>query len=285
MAHVWEMLGVLLPGQEGEGRREGCEGYAEEKEGGFDFATGRGVWGCNKRGVGSYEIPCKAASSVPSSSSSWCLQLLRRELLSSIVEELLEEGDVQNCVALFEVIGSTGDALAGEALADLIDLSPERVREVYLGYLEVLQRLALWEAANELVACVDDKYIQQLYVSNTTMYAACANCRRPTGLGTAAPANGPLSSSSSSSPWCGKCRAMVSQCALCLQPVRGVYVWCPGCGHGGHVKHLQEWFALNQECPTGCGHKCHMAAGQEGAGEGERGGGGERGRSRTMSVG
>ena len=274
MAHVWEMLGVFLPGGQEEGGREGGEGYAEEKEGGFDFATGRGVWASSsgKEGVSSQTT----ASS--SSSSSWCLQLLRRELLSSIVEELLEEGDVQNCVALFEVIVSTGGALTGETLPDLIESKPERVREIYLDYLELLQRLALWEAANELVACGDDKYIQQLYVSNTTMYAACANCRRPTGLGTA-PASDPSSGSlsSSSSPWCGKCRALVSQCALCLQPVRGVYVWCPGCGHGGHVKHLQEWFATNKECPTGCGHKCHLAAGDEGEG------GGERVRSRTMS--
>lgn len=43
-----------------------------------------------------------------------------------------------------------------------------------------------------------------------------------------------------------------------LQPVRGVYVWCPGCSHGGHVLHLQEWFASgNRECPTGCGHQCN----------------------------
>lgn len=268
MAHVWEMLGVFLPGQE-EGGREGGEGYAEEKEGGFDFATGRGVWGSSKGGV-------NTTASSSSSSSSWCLQLLRRELLSSIVEELLEEGDVQNCVALFEVIVSTGGALAGETLPDLIELKPERVREIYLGYLEVLQRLALWEVANELVVCGNDNYIQQLYVSNTTMYAACANCRRPTGLGTAASDASSSSSSTSSSPWCGKCRALVSQCALCLQPVRGVYVWCPGCGHGGHVKHLQEWFKTNKECPTGCGHKCHLAAGEEGEG-------GERVRSRTMS--
>jgi hypothetical protein len=78
-------------GQEG-GGREGGEGYAEEKEGGFDFATGRGVLGGGKGGEGGHESLRKATGSSSSSSSSfWCLQLLRRELLGSIVEELLEE--------------------------------------------------------------------------------------------------------------------------------------------------------------------------------------------------
>lgn len=46
-----------------------------------------------------------------------------------------------------------------------------------------------------------------------------------------------------------------------LQPVRGVYVWCPGCSHGGHVAHMQEWFGQgNRECPTGCGHACNVFA-------------------------
>ena len=45
-----------------------------------------------------------------------------------------------------------------------------------------------------------------------------------------------------------------------LQPVRGIYVWCPGCSHGGHVDHMREWFLnrRNAVCPTGCGHVCHF---------------------------
>ena len=36
-------------------------------------------------------------------------------------------------------------------------------------------------------------------------------------------------------------------------PVKGVYVYCPGCGHGGHLEHALEWFAVHEFCPTGCG--------------------------------
>lgn len=40
------------------------------------------------------------------------------------------------------------------------------------------------------------------------------------------------------------------------QVVRGVYAWCQGCTHGGHVVHMNEWFSCNRQCPTGCGHMC-----------------------------
>ena len=29
-----------------------------------------------------------------------------------------------------------------------------------------------------------------------------------------------------------------------------------GCGHGGHVLHLQRWMKEHKSCPAGCGHKC-----------------------------
>jgi pyruvate/2-oxoacid:ferredoxin oxidoreductase beta subunit len=43
---------------------------------------------------------------------------------------------------------------------------------------------------------------------------------------------------------------------LSHQTVKGMYAWCQGCGHGGHLRHMHEWFQTNLECPTGCGHVC-----------------------------
>ena len=28
-----------------------------------------------------------------------------------------------------------------------------------------------------------------------------------------------------------------------------------GCGHGGHLAHVREWYAKYDMCPTGCGHR------------------------------
>ena len=47
-----------------------------------------------------------------------------------------------------------------------------------------------------------------------------------------------------------------SVCAVCEGAVRGVYVACPGCGHGGHLDHMTAWFARHTQCPSGCGHRC-----------------------------
>jgi hypothetical protein len=35
--------------------------------------------------------------------------------------------------------------------------------------------------------------------------------------------------------------------------------WCTGCLHGGHLKHLQLWFAKHRVCPVaGCKCQCRM---------------------------
>ena len=38
--------------------------------------------------------------------------------------------------------------------------------------------------------------------------------------------------------------------------VRGLLAWCQGCGHGGHLRHIKDWFKKDRSCPTGCGHNC-----------------------------
>ena len=40
--------------------------------------------------------------------------------------------------------------------------------------------------------------------------------------------------------------------------VKGPHVWCQGCGHGGHLIHMQEWFSKRVWCPAGCGHMCEF---------------------------
>jgi hypothetical protein len=42
-----------------------------------------------------------------------------------------------------------------------------------------------------------------------------------------------------------------------LSPFSSWFSWCQTCRHGGHSKHLLEWFADNLECPVnGCNCKC-----------------------------
>ena len=55
---------------------------------------------------------------------------------------------------------------------------------------------------------------------------------------------------------CRKCQKVAAQCSLCQLPVHGLQVWCQGCGHGGHLGEIQAWFRTEEECPSGCGHRC-----------------------------
>uniref|UniRef100_A0A183TBC5 UBP-type domain-containing protein n=1 Tax=Schistocephalus solidus TaxID=70667 RepID=A0A183TBC5_SCHSO len=34
--------------------------------------------------------------------------------------------------------------------------------------------------------------------------------------------------------------AALSTCAICHLTVRGLFLWCVGCSHGGHLSHMQE---------------------------------------------
>lgn len=40
--------------------------------------------------------------------------------------------------------------------------------------------------------------------------------------------------------------------------MKGLFIWCQGCSHGGHLGHIKEWFGVNKQCPTGCGHFCEF---------------------------
>jgi len=55
---------------------------------------------------------------------------------------------------------------------------------------------------------------------------------------------------------CPTCDKHMGKCSVCRIPVSGAYVWCQGCGHGGHLEHMQSWFSKYDVCPSGCGHKC-----------------------------
>jgi hypothetical protein len=50
------------------------------------------------------------------------------------------------------------------------------------------------------------------------------------------------------------------RCGICLTGVRGLFILCTVCGHGGHEGHMLSWFSLQNVCPTGCGCHCVVAS-------------------------
>jgi len=159
--------------------------------------------------------------------------------LGDVVMQAAEAGDAQHAVAICQMVLSLKGSI------ECLGIPKKRVREWYLSYIEILQRLGLCQAANELINLSSDEVVRQQNAKSTTIYTACGRCRKPL--------IGPQSF------WCTKCKASAGLCALCQQPCKGLYISCPGCSHGGHLNCLQEWFSYETACPAGCGHRCALS--------------------------
>lgn len=152
--------------------------------------------------------------------------------VANVLQFYAEQGDVQMSVSILLVLGEKVRYVVTESLQE----------QWFHSYLELLSRFKLWNIANEVIALSSLPAIYSLNQQSTTVHSLCAKCNK----------------FMSSVGWfCNNCKEM-TVCTICHQIVRGVYVWCQGCAHGGHLQHLQEWFKEKRQCPTGCGHLCEF---------------------------
>ena len=176
--------------------------------------------------------------------------------VKSLLFERAEAGDVQTNVALCEVLQVVDSS--GEQTR-IPGLSVKLVREWYLYYIDLLHQMCLFSAAAFLIKNCNDPAIGALSQQSTTIHESCPRCGK--AIESSADAN---LSSNSTRQVCKSCRRRVAVCFICHEPVTGMFVWCPGCGHGGHLEHALQWFgglngkAVRSVCPTGCGHKCNL---------------------------
>ncbi|CAI2171753.1 15599_t:CDS:10 [Funneliformis geosporum] len=156
----------------------------------------------------------------------------KEPMITQLLDYYAEQGDVQMCVTLVLVLG------------DRIKISQERVEQWFFSYIELLHRFQLWCGATHVISSSRISSVEMMNQQSTTIYTTCNNCFRPM-------------LNYRCGYWiCEKCRKMLNPCSICHNTVKGLYTWCQGCSHGGHLIHMQEWFLVNNECPTGCGHKC-----------------------------
>ncbi|RIA89227.1 WD40-repeat-containing domain protein [Glomus cerebriforme] len=164
--------------------------------------------------------------------STLCQNWDKESIMSQLLDYYAEQGDVQMCVTLMLVLG------------DRIKISQERVEQWFFSYIELLHRFQLWCAATYIISSCRIPSVEMMNQQSTTIYTTCNNCFRPI-------------LNSRCRYWiCDKCRKMLNPCSICHNTVKGLYTWCQGCSHGGHLAHMKEWFSVNDECPTGCGHNC-----------------------------
>ncbi|KAL1497792.1 hypothetical protein ABEB36_008690 [Hypothenemus hampei] len=157
---------------------------------------------------------------------------------SSIVIETLHYyailGDVQTVASILIVLGDSRKFLIG--LSEIIQ------EQWVLSYIDLLSRYKLWNISNQVIKLSWLPNVSQLNQQSTTMHTNCGKCLKPLQrVG-----------------WlCDRCHTPeYGLCCICHQVVRGLYVWCQGCSHGGHMGHMKQWLTEKRVCPTGCGHMC-----------------------------
>lgn len=155
------------------------------------------------------------------------------ELVVSTLHHFADSGDIQMCVTMLVVLG--------DRISNRID---ETLREQWLlAYIDLLGHFRLWCVATEIVRLAGIASVATMNHESTMMRIHCSKCnkifaeKRPACI-------------------CDRCSGALNTCVVCHLPVKGLYVWCQGCSHGGHLPHVKEWFSKRQLCPAGCGHRC-----------------------------
>ena len=158
-----------------------------------------------------------------------------KPLVIDMLHHFAEQGDVQMSVTILLALQ---DKLGAE-------IRPEVKEEWFLSYLELLSRLQLWEVSTKVIKLSKIPTIMVLNQDSTGINTICGGCNKPM--------------TSLRGSFCNRCSKSSALCSICHLPVKGLYAWCQGCGHGGHLVHMQEWMMTNRRCPAGCGHRCEYS--------------------------
>lgn len=153
--------------------------------------------------------------------------------VSKMLYHYAEQGDVQTAVCILSVLGPKHRP----------QIEPEVQENWFLSYLDLLARFQLWTTSNKIIKLCHLPLVSSLNQQSTRIHINCHRCNRPLQrVG-----------------WlCDRCKLVINNCSVCHLPVKGLFIWCQGCSHGGHLGHIKDWFGVNKQCPTGCGHLCEF---------------------------
>lgn len=156
----------------------------------------------------------------------------RDNAVRELVYTCIDMGDIQHsaCIAV--------------VASHFVSFPKELLCELYLAHIEQLRKARLWTQSMEFVKLCRQADILTFYEKTSLLRIACCVCKKPIDPPSA---NG----------ICSSCQS-TSLCIVCRKPVGGVFIWCDGCGHGGHAEHVDQWFKRYSWCPSGCLHECTL---------------------------
>lgn len=154
-----------------------------------------------------------------------------REVVTQLLTNYVDQGDVQMAVSATIVLG---DKLKG-------CIEEATLESWFLAYIDLLSRFQMWNVIARVLSLSCLPSVSSLNQQSTLVHTLCGGCQKPL----------------TRSGWfCDRCKAVPAPCAICHEVVRGLFVWCQGCAHGGHLQHVSAWFSKQRLCPAGCGHVC-----------------------------
>lgn len=152
-------------------------------------------------------------------------------IVTDMLKYFAKEGDVQTPVSILIVLK--------DKIKDQIDEVTQE--NWFLSYIELLGRFSLWSICNEVIKLSHLPQISMMNQQSTIIHLRCNKCNRPLQR----------------CGWlCDRCKLVTNLCSICNLPVKGQFLWCQGCSHGGHLQHIRDWLSRSSECPAGCGHLC-----------------------------
>lgn len=207
--------------------------------------------------------PVDSSSSLLSVSHALYDSRLPPDFFSVLVRDMLrfyaEQGDVQMAVSVLIVLGERVRK----------DIDEQTQEHWYTSYIDLLQRFCLWNVSNEVVKLSTSRAVSCLNQASTTLHVNCSHCRRPMSsrgwvCDRCASRNGGAGGGQPRAPQLNRpsvlrCHRCASMCAVCHHVVKGLFVWCQGCSHGGHLQHIMKWLEGSSHCPAGCGHLCEYS--------------------------
>lgn len=120
-----------------------------------------------------------------------------------------------------------------------------------LRYADILYGWGMLVTRAELL-----KHLVRPLPSADGLYDPSVDASQRSGFGLAITCPGCDQETEFGTSFCRTCDDNAFRCSLCDLTVRGLVSICEVCGHGGHLKCLQEWFSNHDQCPSGCGCSC-----------------------------
>ncbi|PRP84715.1 WD repeat-containing protein 59-like [Planoprotostelium fungivorum] len=199
----------------------------------------------------------------------WSQHPITRRLLQSVFKHYERLRDIQTLAVLSCALENLppntttttynirqSNVVTPSSRRTLLDSTKKDSYDKYrLYYAEILFRWQLLDKRAEIL-----KFTQQNSRTNQDKSSSaieftpvCLRCNRM--LGSEGNRGGPKELREDG-VYCTNCRDWGFKCIICHLAVKGSSSFCLVCGHGGHTKHMNEWFSEEFTCPTGCGCSC-----------------------------